>query len=79
MNTIVANRMVDNYFRFIRYWDDNSKNELINKLTASISLKSNIQSDFSSCFGAWEDTRSGEEIADEIKAERVNQKDFEGF
>ncbi len=79
MNTTTSNRLVDNYFRFMRYWETDSKKELINKLTASINLKSNAKSDFSSCFGAWDDTRSPEEIIADIRADRVNQKDIEGF
>jgi len=36
-------------------------------------------SDISSCFGAWEDNRSAEEIINEIRAGRVNVKEIEGF
>lgn len=79
MNTIAANKMVDIYYRLLRYWDTDSKKDLINRLTESINLKSEVHSDFSSCFGAWEDSRSAEEIAKEIKADRLNQKDVEGF
>lgn len=77
MNALIANSMVDNYFRFIRDWDIDAKKKLIIKLTASISLKSKDEFDFSSCFGAWEDSRSPEEIAGEIRADRVNHKEIE--
>ena len=79
MNTIIANRMVDNYFRFIKYWDSDSKKKLITKLTNSFNISSIDKSDFSSCFGTWEDSRSATEISLEIRTDRVNQKDIEEF
>ena len=79
MNTVIANRMVENYFRFMRNWDTDAKKDLINKLTVSLNMKSKDFSDFSSCFGAWEDSRSAEEIAADIRNDRFNQKDIEGF
>ncbi|MEI6091002.1 MAG: hypothetical protein WCR42_11155 [bacterium] len=79
MNSLVANRMVDNYFRLMRDWDTDSKKNLIVKLTSSINLKSNKKNDFSLCFGAWEDTRSADEISNELRADRVNHNEIEEF
>ncbi len=79
MNAIVTNRMVNNYFRFMKNWETEVKNDLISKLTESIDKNSNEQFDFSSCFGAWDDSRSAEEIFSEIRADRTNQKEIEGF
>jgi hypothetical protein len=74
-----SNRMVENYFRFIRDWDSSAKKYLITKLTASIIEKSKDEFDFSSCYGAWEDSRSAEEIAGELRSDRVNQRETEEF
>lgn len=79
MNTLVANRIVDNYFRLMKDWDTDSKKNLILKLTSSINLKSKDKFDFSSCFGAWEDSRSAEEIVNELRTDRVNHKEIEEF
>jgi hypothetical protein len=79
MNTFAANRIVDNYFRFMKDWDTDSKKNLIIKLTSSINTKSKAEFDFSLCFGVWEDTRSAEEISTELRNDRVNHKEIEDF
>ena len=79
MNALVANKMVDNYFRFIRIWDNESKKILIIKLTDSISLKPKIDIDFSSCFGARDDNRSADQIYSELRADRVNNIEEDEF
>lgn len=79
MSTIVADRLVENYYRFMKYWDIESKKNIIRKLTVSITSNTKTHTDFSTCFGAWDDTRSSEEIIAEIRADRVNQKEIEGF
>jgi len=79
MNTVTSNRMVDNFLKYMRNWETDSKIELINKLKESIKVEPKANSDFSSCFGLWNDTRSPEEIVAEIRADRVNQEDIEGF
>ena len=79
MNTLVANRLVDNYYQLIKDWDTDSKKSLIFKLNSSINFKSKKIFDFSSCFGAWEDSRSAEEIVNELRADRVNHKEIEEF
>ena len=33
--------------------------------------------DFSSCFGAWEDERSADEIIDDIRNSRINNREIE--
>ena len=44
------------------------------KLTKSIETTSKKTFDINSIFGAWEDTRSSDEIINEIKSSRVEQK-----
>jgi hypothetical protein len=79
MLNINANNIVDNYFRFINDWDIESKKELIKKITDSLYIKNNDKSDFSSCFGAWSDNRTADEIINEIYDNRVNHKEIEVF
>jgi len=79
MNIIVTNRIVENYFRFMRNWDSEIKKSLIKKLTASIGAKSKDKFNFSSCFGAWEDSRNADDIINELRTDRVNNKEIEDF
>ncbi len=55
MHETTTNRMVNNYFRYMRHWDISSKKDIIIKLTESVDSNSIDKSDFSSCFGAWVD------------------------
>lgn len=73
MNTALKNKKVNSYFRFMKNWDTESKKDLIIKLTKSINDKSDKMQDFSSCFGAWDDDRSADEIINDIRNSRVDQ------
>ena len=79
MSTIKEKRIVNSYFRLMRNWDNEAKKELIIKLASSIDDKPKDKYDFSSCFGAWEDERSAEEIMMEIRSDRVNKNEIEEF
>jgi hypothetical protein len=79
MGTIVKKKIVDSYFRLMKNWDNETKKNIIIKLTESIDNKSMDKSDFSSCFGAWEDDRSADEIIDEIRSDRKNSSNIEEF
>lgn len=79
MDTAVNNRMVDSYFKYMRNWDIDTKKDLIIRLTASIDSNINDKYDFSSCFGAWDDSRSADEIVNELRADRVNNCEIEEF
>lgn len=79
MNATITKRIVNNYLRYMRNWDNETKKDLIIKLTASIDSKSKEKYDFSSCFGAWEDDRSAEEIISDLRADRVNNDEIEEF
>ncbi|HAQ21005.1 MAG TPA: hypothetical protein DCR40_17490 [Prolixibacteraceae bacterium] len=63
----------------MRNWDNETKKDMIFKLTKSIEEKPKDKFDFSSCFGAWDDVRSADEIIDELRAERINKKEIEEF
>jgi len=79
MSIILEKRIVNNYFRFMKNWNNETKKDLIIKLTKSIDNISKDKFDFSSCFGAWEDERSADEISNEIRSDRVNNNEIEEF
>ena len=79
MSLVFENKKVNSYFRLMKNWDNESKKDLIIKLTKSIDNESEDKHDFSSCFGAWDDDRSADEIIDDIRNDRVNNRDIEEF
>ena len=79
MQTMIGNKLVDIYFRFMKNWDNETKKNLIIKLTQSIDSENTKQRDFSSCFGVWDDNRTAEEIIEDLKADRVNNREIEDF
>lgn len=79
MSVITEKRIANSYFRFMKNWDNETKKELIIKLTSSIDDKPKDKFDFSSCFGAWEDERTADEIINEIHSDRVNKGEIEEF
>lgn len=79
MSLAFENKKVNSYFRLMKNWDTESKKDLIIKLTKSIDDKQEDKHDFSSCFGAWEDDRSAEEIIKDIRNDRVNNRNIEEF
>lgn len=79
MLTTSENKLVDSYFKIMKKWDNKTKKDLIVKLTQSIDYKDVKNRDFSSCFGAWDDTRSADEIFEDLRADRVNNREIEDF
>jgi len=79
MQTATVNKIVDSYFKLMRNWDNETKKNLIVKLTQSIDTKDKKQRDFSSCFGAWEDSRTAEQIIEDLKTDRVDNPEIENF
>jgi hypothetical protein len=74
---IINNALIDDYFRIIMNWDDDAKKDMIKRISQSIKSENQKKYDFSSCFGAWEDNRSGEEIVNLIYKDRINKSDLE--
>lgn len=79
MHTSIKNNRVENYFKYMKNWNNQSKKELIIKLTQSIKDERESKRDFSSCFGAWVDNRTADEIIEELYADRMNNSDIEEF
>jgi len=79
MNIAISERTFDKYFRFLKNWDIEAKKNLIIKLTSSIEPKTSDNYDFSSCYGAWVDSRSADEIINDLRNERINSNEIEEF
>lgn len=75
MSLALKNTTIDKYFGFLSKLDNVSKKRLIVKLTESIEVKEKKNFDLASLYGAWEDTRSSDEIISDIKNSRVEKKD----
>lgn len=69
----ISNKILDKYFGYLKYLDNNAKKKLIVKLTESIEIKSDEKFDIKSIFGTWEDDRTSDEIISEIKSSRVEK------
>lgn len=69
----VSNKILDKYFGYLKNLDNNTKKNLIIKLTKSIETKSKEPFDIKTIFGAWEDERTSDEIINEIKASIVEK------
>jgi hypothetical protein len=74
MRIALKNTTIDKYFGFLTKLDNISKKRLIVKLTESIEVKEKKQVDLKSLFGAWDDSRTSDEIISDIKKSRVEKK-----
>ena len=81
MNTIEFNtKIVEGYFGLLDNLSPSNKLDLIAKLTASV--KSDLKpkkSSFKKAFGAFESSKSAEEITEEIRESRVFNRQIESF
>lgn len=73
MRIALNNDIIDKYFSFLTRLDNSSKKRLIIKLTESIETNEQSSFDLKDLFGAWEDTRSTEEIISGIRSSRVEK------
>jgi len=74
MGLALKNSTIDKYFGFLTRLDGVTKKRLIAKLTESMGAKEKNHPDLESLYGAWEDTRSSDEIIEDIKGSRVEKK-----
>lgn len=79
MSLILTNSTIDKYFGFLTKLDNISKKKLIVKLTESIEVKEETDFDLASLYGAWEDSRSSDEIIKDIRDSRVEKNDILNF
>ena len=73
MSLELKNKEIDKYLGFLFRLNNNSKKRLIVKLTKSIEVKQKKDYDFKSLYGAWEDSRTSDEIINDIKNSRVEK------
>lgn len=74
MSLVLKNTTIDKYFGFLTRLDNITKKRLIIKLTESLEVKDKNDSDLASLYGAWEDSRSSDEIIDDIRNSRIEKK-----
>lgn len=74
MSIALTNKTIDKYFGFLTKLDNVSKKRLIIKLTESIEDKEQSKFYLKSLYGAWSDSRSSDEIIQEIRDARVDKK-----
>lgn len=79
MSLILTNSTIEKYFGFLTKLDNISKKKLIVKLTESIEVKEETDFDLASLYGAWEDSRSSDEIIKDIRNSRVEKNDIINF
>ena len=79
MSLALTNNTIDKYFGFLTKLDNVSKKKLIVKLTESIDVIERTSFDLASLYGAWDDSRSSDEIIKEILDSRVNKNDLIEF
>ncbi len=72
--------IVDGYLGLLDNLSANNKLDLISKLTASVKTDlSNKKSSFKKAFGAFDSSKSAEEIIEEIRNSRVSTRKIESF
>ncbi len=79
MSLALTNTTIDKYFGFLTKLDNISKKKLIVKLTESIEVKEETDFDLASLYGAWEDSKSSDEIIKDIRDSRVDKNNFIDF
>ena len=73
MRISIKNTSIDKYLSFLIKLDNISKKRLIVKLTESIEVKEKKHLDLKSLYGAWEDSRTSDEIINDIRNSRVKK------
>lgn len=68
-----SNETIDRYLQFLTRFDNEAKKRLIIKLTESLETQSVENNNSRSLFGAWEDSRTSDEIIKDIKSARVDK------
>ncbi len=76
-NLAANNEVLNKYFGPLKNLDDDSKKNLIIKLTKSINSKQNTKLGISNFFCAWQDSRTADEIIDDIESSRFNNREIE--
>ena len=78
-NLAVNNKTIDKYFGVLKSLDVDSKKNLIIKLTKSIQSKPKSKLNMNEIYGSWKDSRTADEIIEEIEKSRFNNRDIENL
>jgi len=76
-NLTLNNGTLNKYFGILENLDIDSKKNLIIKLTKSINSEPKLKLNIKSIFGAWQDTRTADEIIEDIENSRFNDRIIE--
>ncbi|NOX64320.1 MAG: hypothetical protein GXO85_00640 [Chlorobi bacterium] len=76
-NLVVNNSTLDKYFGVLKNLDIDSKKNLIAKLTKSINSNPKSKLNLNKIYGSWHDSRTADEIIEEIEQSRYNNRDIE--
>ncbi len=79
MSLVLTNNTINKFFGFLSRIDNESKKKIIIKLTESIETKDKTKFDLSSLYGAWADNRDSDEIINEIRSSRIENKNIIDF
>ena len=79
MELTLTNNTVNKYLRFLSRLDDNSKKKIIKRLTESMATKEEKKIDLSLLHGAWDDSRSSDDIIKEIRDARIEKENIINF
>ncbi len=74
MGLALQESIIGKYFSFLTKLDDFTKKQLIISLTQSLNVENKEEFDFKCLCGAWEDSRSSDEIIEDIRQSRVEKK-----
>jgi hypothetical protein len=75
----INNKSIARYFGFLKNLNTQSKKKLIIQLTRSIESQKKTNKGINHLFGAWDDSRTAEEIINEIRESRTQNVEIEGF
>lgn len=73
MGLALKNTTIDKYFGFLSRLDNVSKKRLIVKLTESIEVEEKNNFNLKGLYGAWKDSRTSDEIINDIRNSRVEK------
>lgn len=76
-NLVVNNSTLDKYFGVLKNLDIDSKKNLIVKLTKSINSNPKSKLNLNKIYGSWHDSRTADEIIEEIEQSRFNNRNIE--
>ena len=76
-NLAANNGTLNKYFGILKNLDVDSKKNLIIKLTKSIHSKPKSKPELKNIYGAWQDSRTADEIIEEIEKSRFNERNIE--